>query len=116
MFAPADLFTPAEKYEESVADYNAILRRDAEDIDALYYRGVVYETMGNLEAAIADFTTVLRLDPNHVKASYARGACLNVKGEYAEAISTFLTAALVLGTALHCIFSQAPNDRGQMQI
>lgn len=99
-----------------MADYNAILRRDAEDIDALYYRGVVYETMGNLEAAIADFTTVLRLDPNHVKASYARGACLNVKGEYAEAISTFLTAALVLGTALHCIFSQAPNDRGQMQI
>ena len=55
-------------------------------MDALYYRGSVYEKLACLDEAIADFSAVLRLDPNHIKASYARGACRNLKGEFSQAI------------------------------
>lgn len=86
--------------------------RNPEDIDARYYRGVVYETMGNLEGAIADFTTVLRLDPNHVKASYARGACQNVKGDFAEAISTIHIRRLLAHLSMHALRCKGVAARG----
>jgi tetratricopeptide (TPR) repeat protein len=72
--------------EASLADYNAVLQLEPRNVDALYYRGTVYEKLGKLDEAIADFTAVLTLDPNHIKASYARGACRNLKGDFASAI------------------------------
>jgi tetratricopeptide (TPR) repeat protein len=65
-----------------------VLSCDPSHLDALYYRGTVYEKLSKLKEAVADFTEVLRLDPNHVKASYARGACRNLQGEFSQAIGT----------------------------
>lgn len=69
-------------------------------MDALYYRGTVYEKLGKLDEAIADFTAVLTLDPNHIKASYARGACRNLKGDFASAIGEHNPAAANAATAV----------------
>jgi tetratricopeptide (TPR) repeat protein len=63
-----------------------VLQIESGNVDALYYRGSVYEKLSCLDEAIADFTAVLRFDPNHIKASYARGACRNLKGEFSQAI------------------------------
>lgn len=77
----------ADRLEESLADYNTALAMNPENMDARFYRGRVYERMGQLDHAIADFSAVLKMDPNHIKASYARGACQNLKGEFEAAIS-----------------------------
>jgi regulator of sirC expression with transglutaminase-like and TPR domain len=63
-----------------------VLQLEPGNVDALHYRGTVYEKLGCLDEAISDFTAVLTLDPNHVKASYARGACRNLKGDFQKAI------------------------------
>ncbi len=63
-----------------------MLQLEPGNVDALYYRGTVYEKLGRLDEAISDFTAVLTLDPNHIKASYARGACRNLKGDFQKAI------------------------------
>lgn len=83
---PPPLLLDPGALEQSLADYGAVLQYEPSNIDALYYRGCVYEKLGQLDEAIADFTGVLRLDPNHIKASYARGACRNLKGEFSQAI------------------------------
>lgn len=72
--------------EPSLEDYNTVLQLEPGNVDALYYRGTVYEKLGRLDEAISDFTAVLTLDPNHIKASYARGACRNLKGDFQKAI------------------------------
>jgi hypothetical protein len=72
--------------EPSLADYNTILQLEPGNVDAMYYRGTVYEKLGLLDEAISDFSAVLTLDPNHIKASYARGACRNLKGDFQKAI------------------------------
>lgn len=72
--------------EPSLADYNTILQLEPGNVDALHYRGTVYEKLGQLDEAISDFSAVLTLDPNHIKASYARGACRNLKGDFQKAI------------------------------
>eukprot|EP00879_Flechtneria_rotunda_P029697 GHRR01032138.1.p1 GENE.GHRR01032138.1~~GHRR01032138.1.p1 ORF type:complete len:183 (+),score=39.25 GHRR01032138.1:817-1365(+) len=79
--------------ELSLADYNAVLHLEQHNIDALYYRGTVFEKLGRLDEAISDFTAVLTLDPNHIKASYARGACRNLQGDFASAIGAQFTVA-----------------------
>jgi tetratricopeptide (TPR) repeat protein len=86
----------SERYAEALEDYNDVLQRDADDTDARFYRGVVLERMGKLDAAIDDFTKVLEKDPNHIKASYARGACQNQKGEFSEAIRAHLTTQVAV--------------------
>eukprot|EP00879_Flechtneria_rotunda_P029399 GHRR01031801.1.p1 GENE.GHRR01031801.1~~GHRR01031801.1.p1 ORF type:complete len:195 (+),score=68.92 GHRR01031801.1:817-1401(+) len=78
--------------ELSLADYNAVLHLEQHNIDALYYRGTVFEKLGRLDEAISDFTAVLTLDPNHIKASYARGACRNLQGDFASAIEDYTYA------------------------
>lgn len=70
-----------------------MLQLEPRNVDALYYRGTVYEKLGKLDEAISDFTAVLTLDPNHIKASYARGACRNLKGDFASAIGEYHAAA-----------------------
>lgn len=75
--------------ESSLADYNTVLQLEPGNVDALYYRGTVYEKLGQLDEAISDFTAVLTYDPNHIKASYARGACRNLKGDFQKAIGAF---------------------------
>jgi hypothetical protein len=85
LFAPGAL-------EPSLEDYNRVLQLEPGSVDALYYRGTVYEKLGRLDEAISDFTAVLTLDPNHIKASYARGACRNLKGDFQKAIGEQLCA------------------------
>lgn len=80
--------------EPSLEDYNTILQLEPGNVDALYYRGTVYEKLGRLDEAISDFSAVLTLDPNHIKASYARGACRNLKGDFQKAIGK-------LGSCVH---------------
>lgn len=77
---------PAGALEPSLADYNTVLQLEPRNVDALYYRGTVFEKLARLDEAITDFTAVLTLDPNHIKASYARGACRNLKGDFQKAI------------------------------
>jgi tetratricopeptide (TPR) repeat protein len=85
--------------ESSLGDYNAVLQLEPRNVDALYYRGTVYEKLGKLDDAITDFTAVLTLDPNHIKASYARGACRNLKGDFASAIGAVALAVAAVPAA-----------------
>lgn len=76
----------AEMLLLALADYNAVLHIQPNNVHALHSRGLVHEKRAELDQAIADFTTCLALDPNYVKASYSRAACRNRKNDLVLAI------------------------------
>ena len=69
------ILCPLGSLQKGLDDYNKALSIDEQNVDALYYRGTIYEKQGKLDEAIKEFTAALQLYPDHVKATYARAAC-----------------------------------------
>ena len=58
------LYSGQKRYEEAFSIYNRILSTDADNVDALYLRGVASERLGNWSEAQADFKKALAIDPD----------------------------------------------------
>jgi tetratricopeptide (TPR) repeat protein len=81
-----------EDKERAIADYTEAIRLDPKNIDAFFFRAIVYRgSSGNgaLALAIADLDTVIRLDPKHTSALYGRGFAHHTKGDYDRAIADY---------------------------
>jgi len=86
--ARASLF--AGRYGEAIAAYQAVLKRDPKNVDALTHMGVVVAIGGHADAALETFDKALAIDPNYPPALLYRGQLLaEVKHDVPGAIRSW---------------------------
>jgi tetratricopeptide (TPR) repeat protein len=106
------------------AAFDAALRADPQQVDALYERGLLSFAEGRLDAALADLDAALRLSPRAANAHYARGLARQAAGDLSRAIADFDRAialrpegypeALLARAAAHAAAGQAEQARADL--
>lgn len=94
------------RYTEAIAAYQAILKRDPKNVDAITHLGVIVAIGGHPESAIQAFDRALAIDPNYAPALLYRGQVLYAKQDVDGAIKAwekFLT------------LSPSPEDREKVE-
>ena len=61
------------KFDEALADCNAVLNRYPKAIYTLTSRANAYLAKGDLDKALADYNQVIQINPNYVRAYVGRG-------------------------------------------
>ena len=77
----------AGRYAEAIAAYQAVLKREPRNVDALTHLGFIVALGGHADAALETIDKALALDPEYALARYYRGQVLyEAKGDTAGAI------------------------------
>jgi tetratricopeptide (TPR) repeat protein len=80
----------AGRYQEAIAAYQAVLKRDPKNADALTHLGLIVAIGGHTEAALETFQKALALDPNYPPAYLYQGQILyETKQDYQGAIQAW---------------------------
>ena len=80
----------AGRYPEAIAAYQAVLKRDAKNVDAMTHLGLIVAMGGHADAALETFDKALTLDPKYAPALLYKGQVLyEVKQDYAGAITSW---------------------------
>ena len=78
------------RYSEAIAAYQAVIKRDAKNVDAMTHLGLIVAIGGHADAALETFDKALALDPNYLPALLYRGQVLyESKHDAAGAISAW---------------------------
>lgn len=81
-----------DDYTDAIHWLEKAAERDAANVDAWYYLGRAYYTIGRRDQALKAFRTVLDLDPHNVKAKNNLGLILETDGKTEAAIDAYRTA------------------------
>jgi tetratricopeptide (TPR) repeat protein len=85
------------RYGEAIAAYQAVLKRDPKNVDAMTHLGLIVAIGGHADSALESFEKALAIDPNYPPALLYRGQVLyEVKGDTPAAIKSwekFITVA-----------------------
>ena len=77
----------AGRYQEAIAAYQAVLKRDTENVDALTHLALIVAIGGHADAALETWARALSLDPDYAPAYLFRGQVLyEVKQDYPGAV------------------------------
>jgi len=80
----------AGRYAEAIAAYQAVLKRDSKNVDAMTHLGLIVALGGHADAALETFDKALKIDPKYTPALLYRGQVLyEVKQDYAGAIKSW---------------------------
>ncbi len=80
----------AGNYQDAIAAYQAILRRDPKNVDAITHLGLIVAIGGHADAGLEAFDRALTLNPNYPPALLYRGQVLyEAKRNAPEAIRTW---------------------------
>lgn len=80
----------AGRYTEAIAAYQAVLKRDPKNVDALTHMGLIVAIGGHADSALQTFDKVLALDPNYAPALLYQGQVLDeVKHDVPGAIRSW---------------------------
>jgi tetratricopeptide (TPR) repeat protein len=75
------------RYPEAIAAYQAILKRDARNVDAMTHLGLIVAVGGHADAALETFRKALEIDPNYAPAYLYQGQVLyETKQDWAGAV------------------------------
>jgi len=78
------------RYQEAIAAYQAVLARDAKNVDAMTHLGLIVAMGGHADAALETFDKALTIDPKYPPALLYKGQVLyEVKRDYAGAITAW---------------------------
>jgi tetratricopeptide (TPR) repeat protein len=78
------------RYGEAIAAYQAVLKRDPKNVDAMTHLGLIVAIGGHADSALETFDKALTLDPNYPPALLYRGQVLyESKGDAAGAIRSW---------------------------
>lgn len=77
------------RYKEAIADYDAVVSLDPNNVHAYHNRGISYDKLGHFEAAIDDFNRVIQLEPANSVAYFNRGSTYDSLGMHDAAIADF---------------------------
>lgn len=80
----------AGRYQEAIAAYQAVLKRDPKNVDAITHMGLIVATGGHGDTALETFQKALAIDPNYPPAHLYRGQVLyEMKQDYEGAIQAW---------------------------
>jgi tetratricopeptide (TPR) repeat protein len=76
----------AGRYQEAIAAYQAVLKRDDKNVNAMTHLALIVAIGGHADAALETWARALRIDPDYAPAYLFRGQVLyEVKKDYAAA-------------------------------
>jgi tetratricopeptide (TPR) repeat protein len=76
-----------EEFERAHKDFSSVINFNSDNKDALFYRGITSNELGDYESALIDFNRLTELEPD--KQLYDKGVSLYVLGRYDEALKEF---------------------------
>jgi tetratricopeptide (TPR) repeat protein len=80
----------AGRYSEAIAAYQAVLKRDARNVDAMTHLGLIVAIGGHADSALEAFDKALQIDPKYAPAHLYRGQVLyEKKQDYAGAVKSW---------------------------
>lgn len=80
----------AGQYQQAIAAYQAVLKRDARNVDAMTHLGLIVALGGHADPALETFDRALALDPRYAPAYLYRGQVLyEQKQDYAGAVKAW---------------------------
>jgi tetratricopeptide (TPR) repeat protein len=78
------------RYQEAIAAYQAVLKRDSKNVDAMTHLGLIVGIGGHADAALETFDKALKIDPKYAPAFLYRGQVLyEEKKDYPGAIKAW---------------------------
>jgi len=78
------------RYSEAIAAYQAVLKRDERNVDAMTHLGLIVAVGGHADSAIETFDKALKIDPKYAPAYLYRGQVLyEQKQDYAGAVAAW---------------------------
>jgi tetratricopeptide (TPR) repeat protein len=82
-------FKAAEKPEDAIKDFDALIKDDPKDFNATMGRGYVHFQQANYEEAVKDFARAIELKPEDPVARNNRGYNLFQLGKHADALDDY---------------------------
>jgi tetratricopeptide (TPR) repeat protein len=80
----------AGRYSEAIAAYQAVLKRDPKNVDAMTHLGLIVAIGGHADSALETFDKALAIDPDYAPALLYRGEVLyEAKNDVAGAIKAW---------------------------
>jgi tetratricopeptide (TPR) repeat protein len=80
----------AERYSEAIAAYQAVLKRDPRNVDAMAHLGLIVAIGGHADTALEAFDKALAIDPKYAPAYLYQGQVLyEVKRDYPGAVKAW---------------------------
>ena len=80
----------AGRYSEAIAAYQAVLKRDPKNVDAMTHLGLIVAIGGHADAALETFDKALKIDPGYAPVYLYRGQVLyEVKRDYSGAVQSW---------------------------
>lgn len=78
------------RYSEAIAAYQAVLKRDERNVDAMTHLGLIVAAGGHADSALETFDRALAIDPRYAPAHLYRGQVLyEQKHDYAGAVAAW---------------------------
>ncbi|HEY7435970.1 MAG TPA: tetratricopeptide repeat protein [Methylomirabilota bacterium] len=78
------------RYSEAIAAYQAVLKRDERNVDAMTHLGLIVAVGGHADSALATFDRALKIDPKYAPAYLYRGQVLyEQKQDYVGAVAAW---------------------------
>jgi tetratricopeptide (TPR) repeat protein len=78
------------RYSEAIAAYQAVLKRDERNVDAMTHLGLIVAVGGHADSALATFDRALKIDPKYAPAYLYRGQVLyGQKQDYVGAVAAW---------------------------
>ena len=88
MLQAAHASLDAGRYQEAIAAYTAILKRDQRNVDAITHLGVILALAGHHAEALEAFDRALAIDPNYAHALWDKAGVLEARQDHAGAVAT----------------------------
>ena len=80
----------AGRYPDAISAYQAVLKRDSQNVDAMTHLALIVAMGGHADAALESFDKALKIDPKYALALLYKGQVLyEVKQDYAGAIKAW---------------------------
>ncbi|MFK7953774.1 MAG: tetratricopeptide repeat protein [Ekhidna sp.] len=74
----------------AAADYEAVIKKDPENIEAYFQKGLIYYNSSSLDQAIKDFTYVIDHQGSETKAVYYSNDPFGIKGTYVTTLASIV--------------------------
>ena len=88
MLKAAHASLDAGRYQEAIAAYTAVLRREPRNVDAITHLGVILAIAGHHTDALEAFDRALAIDPNYVHALWDKAGTQEALQDHAGAVTT----------------------------
>jgi tetratricopeptide (TPR) repeat protein len=87
MLEAAHASLDAGRYQEAIAAYTAVLKRDQRNVNAITHLGVILAIAGHHAEALEAFDRALAIDPDYAHALWDKAGVLETRQDYAGAVA-----------------------------